>query len=86
MPVIQNVASVGDLFLMFGLAPILYTGWVSLFRWNPIGKQEFIGLGNYQTILTDRYWWTALAVTLAGWLGTRGSARASPLAVIRQLG
>jgi putative ABC transport system permease protein len=28
----------------------------------------------------------AIAVTLAGWLGTRGSARVSPLAVIRQLG
>ena len=28
----------------------------------------------------------ALAVTLAGWLGTRGTMRASPLAVIRQLG
>ena len=28
----------------------------------------------------------ALAVTLAGWLGTRGTARTSPLVVIRQLG
>ena len=28
----------------------------------------------------------AIAVTLAGWLGTRGSSRVSPLAVIRQLG
>ena len=28
----------------------------------------------------------ALAVTLAGWLGTRGTLRTSPLAVIRQLG
>ncbi len=28
----------------------------------------------------------ALAVTLAGWLGTRGAARTSPLTVIRQLG
>jgi putative ABC transport system permease protein len=28
----------------------------------------------------------ALAVTLAGWLGTRGTTRTSPLAVIRQLG
>ncbi len=28
----------------------------------------------------------ALAVTLAGWLGTRGTARTSPLSVIRQLG
>ena len=28
----------------------------------------------------------ALAVTLAGWLGTRGTLSTSPLAVIRQLG
>src|SRR5258708_22674776 len=28
----------------------------------------------------------ALVVTAAGWLGTRGTARTSPLAVIRQLG
>jgi putative ABC transport system permease protein len=28
----------------------------------------------------------ALAVTLAGWLGTRGMLRQPPLAVIRQLG
>ena len=28
----------------------------------------------------------ALAVTLAGWLGTRGTLRQAPLAVIRQLG
>lgn len=25
----------------------------------------FVGFANYQTILTDRYWWTAFAVTLA---------------------
>ncbi len=34
-------------FGVFGLATILYTGWVSLFNWNPIGKQQFIGLDNY---------------------------------------
>ena len=28
----------------------------------------------------------ALAVTLAGWLGTRGTMRQPPLAVLRQLG
>ena len=28
----------------------------------------------------------AIAVTLAGWLGTRGTVRQPPLAVIRQLG
>ena len=28
----------------------------------------------------------AVAVTLAGWLGTRSTARQPPLAIIRQLG
>ena len=47
--------------------PIGYAVWLSLQRNNLTtpNDTEFIGLGNYQTILTDRYWWTALAVTLA---------------------
>ena len=47
--------------------PIGYAVWLSLQRNNLTAPAEtkFIGLGNYQTILTDRYWWMALAVTLA---------------------
>lgn len=47
--------------------PIGYAVWLSLQRNNLATPNDtaFIGLGNYQTILTDRYWWTALAVTLA---------------------
>lgn len=47
--------------------PIGYAIWLSLQRNNLATPSEtaFIGLGNYQTILSDRYWWTALAVTLA---------------------
>src|SRR6185312_523668 len=47
--------------------PIGYAGWLSLQRNNVAAPSDtrFIGLGNYQTILTDRYWWMALAVTLA---------------------
>jgi multiple sugar transport system permease protein len=26
---------------------------------------SFVGLGNYQTVLTDKYWWTAFVVTLS---------------------
>lgn len=46
--------------------PIVYAVWLSLQRYNLAapGDTEFVGLGNYQTILTDRYWWTAFAVTL----------------------
>ncbi len=47
--------------------PIGYAVWLSLQRNNLATPNDtaFIGLGNYQTILTDRYWWTALVVTLA---------------------
>ncbi len=47
--------------------PICYAVWLSLQRNNLAtpGDTAFIGLVNYQTVLTDRYWWTALAVTLA---------------------
>lgn len=47
--------------------PIGYAVWLSLQRYNLATPNDtrFIGLGNYQTIVTDRYWWTALMVTLA---------------------
>src|SRR5277367_3195808 len=47
--------------------PIGYAVWLSLQRNNLTTPNDtrFIGLDNYQTVLTDRYWWTALAVTLA---------------------
>jgi multiple sugar transport system permease protein len=47
--------------------PIAYALWLSFQRNDLATPNEtaFIGLDNYETILTDRYWWTALAVTLA---------------------
>ncbi|UQX09699.1 carbohydrate ABC transporter permease [Candidatus Mycobacterium methanotrophicum] len=47
--------------------PIGYAMWLSLQRDNLTTPNDtkLIGLGNYQMILTDRYWWTALAVTVA---------------------
>ncbi len=47
--------------------PILYAFWLSLHRYNLASPADtaFIGLANYQTILTDKYWWTAFFVTLA---------------------
>lgn len=46
--------------------PIGYAVWLSLQRNNLAVPNDtaFVGLNNYVTILTDRYWWTALAVTL----------------------
>jgi multiple sugar transport system permease protein len=47
--------------------PIGYAVWLSLQRYNLATPNDstFIGIANYQTILTDRYWWTAFVVTLA---------------------
>ena len=47
--------------------PIGYAVWLSLQRYNLAspGDTAFVGLSNYQTILTDKYWWTAFFVTLA---------------------
>lgn len=47
--------------------PIGYAVWLSLQRNNMADPDDtaFVGLSNYTTILTDNYWWTAFAVTLA---------------------
>lgn len=61
------VAPAATLMLAVTAYPICYAVWLSLQR-NSLatpGDTAFVGLGNYQTILTDRYWWTALTVTLA---------------------
>jgi multiple sugar transport system permease protein len=47
--------------------PIGYAVWLSLQRYNLAAPDDtkFVWFANYQTILTDRYWWTAFVVTLA---------------------
>lgn len=46
--------------------PIIYSVWLSLQRYNLAtpDQAEFVGLQNYITVLSDRYWWSALLVTL----------------------
>lgn len=60
------VAPSAILMLAVTAYPIGYAVWLSLQRNNLAtpGDTAFVGLSNYQTILTDRYWWTALAVTV----------------------
>lgn len=47
--------------------PIGYAVWLSLQRYNLAEPDAttFVGLDNYVTVLSDRYWWVALAVTAA---------------------
>ncbi|OBI06077.1 ABC transporter permease [Mycobacterium sp. E2462] len=60
------VAPAALLMLAVTAYPIGYAVWLSLQRNNLAAPQDtaFVGVDNYVTILTDRYWWVALAVTL----------------------
>jgi multiple sugar transport system permease protein len=46
--------------------PIGYAAWLSLQRVSLATPDDmsFVGVSNYLTVLTDRYWWTALVVTV----------------------
>ncbi|WP_443079276.1 carbohydrate ABC transporter permease [Streptomyces sp. NBC_01498] len=54
------------LFAVFGLFPLLYTGWASLHRveLTAPGDPEWVGLRNYSRLLTDTFFWNALRNTV----------------------
>ncbi|MQW76185.1 ABC transporter permease subunit [Nocardioides sp. dk4132] len=54
------------LFLVVGMFPLLYTGYVSLHEWSLLGgKGEYVGLDNYRSVFEDRYFWRALRNTIS---------------------
>ena len=60
---------VAPFFLVFavvGVAPLLYTAWVSLNDWDLIGGAGgFVGLDNFSAVLTDHSFWLAVRNTLS---------------------
>ncbi|MFD9302065.1 carbohydrate ABC transporter permease [Streptomyces sp. NPDC060048] len=59
------VAPFFTLFAAFGLFPLLYTAYVSVYRvelQNP-GEMKWRGLDNYTALFTDPFFWTALRNT-----------------------
>ncbi len=54
------------LFLLVGLFPLLYTGWVALNKWSLVtGDQGFIGLTNFQYVLQQPRFWDAVTNTFS---------------------
>jgi cellobiose transport system permease protein len=54
-------------FGVFGLFPLLYTGYVSLTGWRadaPGSERVMVGLANYTKLLHDQFFWNALKNTL----------------------
>lgn len=56
------------MFLIFGLAPIIYSIYIAFFNWDALGTQEFIGLANFEELFIDTRFWNALLNTLDIWL------------------
>ncbi len=50
--------------VLFRLGPVLYGAFLSLYRWDPLGDVEFVGLGNYARLAQDPRFWNALLNTL----------------------
>lgn len=42
-------------FLVFNIAPILFSAYLSLMQWGIFGPPEFVGFGNYANALADEY-------------------------------
>lgn len=61
------VAPFFALFAAFGLFPLLYTAYVSLYRveLQTPGEMEWRGLDNYTTLLHDEFFWNALRNTFS---------------------
>ncbi|TYB57454.1 sugar ABC transporter permease [Nonomuraea sp. PA05] len=56
------------LFAVFGLFPLLFTFYIALFDWNPIGEHVFIGFDNFSRLLADPRFWNAAWNTISIWL------------------
>ena len=52
-------------FLFWFLAPALTSLWLVVHKWNMIAPAEFVGLGNFRDLFTDKLFWQALKVTTA---------------------
>ena len=56
------------LFLVFGLFPIVFSIVLSFTDWDGMGPIQFVGLAQYQYLLTDPRFWNAVGNTLIIWV------------------
>lgn len=66
-PQYVSVAPFYILFLVFGLFPILFSIYLSFQDWDGIGEMSFVGLAQYQFLLSDPRFWNAVGNTIIIW-------------------
>ena len=55
------------MFLIFGLAPVLYSTVIAFYDYDPLGEQIFIGLDNFGYLMEDSTFWTSIGNTFDIW-------------------
>ncbi len=55
------------MFVIFGLAPVIYSVYISFFHWDPLGGSTFTGLRNFNLLLHDSDLWLAIRNTFSIW-------------------
>lgn len=55
------------MFAIFGLAPVIYSVYISFYHWDPLGESTFTGLHNFDRLLHDSDLWLALRNTFSIW-------------------
>ncbi|MDQ0091547.1 cellobiose transport system permease protein [Paenibacillus anaericanus] len=52
------------LFAIFGLYPIIFTIYLSFFKWDALGPMKYVGFKNYDLIIGDPTFWISFGNTL----------------------
>ncbi|MDO5082113.1 sugar ABC transporter permease [Arachnia propionica] len=68
LPLYLAVSPYYLLFLVFSAIPIIFTAYISLTSWSGLGEARFIGLKNYEWLVTDKLFWKSLVNTLILWV------------------
>jgi cellobiose transport system permease protein len=55
------------LFAIFGLFPIIFSFYLSFQNWDGIGPMRFVGLAQYQFMMSDPIFWKSIANTFEIW-------------------
>jgi cellobiose transport system permease protein len=55
------------IFLIFGVAPVVYSIYISFFKWDPLGESTFNGVNNFVFLYQDSDFWIALRNTFSIW-------------------
>lgn len=57
-------------FLVFGVFPVFFSIYLALSSWDGIGTMEFVGLRNFEYLMTDPLFWKSILNTLIIWFAS----------------